>query len=45
MNKISVKILLSTNIWYIWIKIKIMAKNTSILGDYFDDFINRQIKE
>ncbi len=35
----------NTNNWDIWEKIKIMAKNTSILlGDYFDNFINGRVK-
>ena len=36
---------LNTNNWYIWIKLFVMAKNTSILlGDYFDNFISQQIQ-
>ena len=31
--------------WYICYKLEVMAKNTSILlGDYFDRFINSQVK-
>ncbi len=44
-QNINKKFLFFTKNWYIRTKLRIMAKNTSILlGDYFDNFINQQIK-